>query len=134
MTSCRHNPSPIKPLAASALLLGAFPLAHAITPLLLRDTAPVCPFRAATGKPCPLCGLTRAIALATHGRWRDAFAMNLLWPLFAGVMLALAGMSLIDAATGRHSAARFVQRLSERWILIFAALSAFGIGRIAFHW
>lgn len=27
----------------------------------------VCPFRAATGLPCPLCGSTRAIVLAAHG-------------------------------------------------------------------
>jgi hypothetical protein len=27
----------------------------------------LCPFRAATGLPCPLCGSTRAIVLAAHG-------------------------------------------------------------------
>lgn len=27
----------------------------------------VCPFRAATGLPCPLCGSTRAVVLAAHG-------------------------------------------------------------------
>ena len=48
------------PFAAGALLYD--PTASEVGgPTLL------CPFRAATGLPCPLCGSTRAIVLAAHG-------------------------------------------------------------------
>ena len=34
---------------------------------VLDGPALLCPFRAATGLPCPLCGATRAVELAAHG-------------------------------------------------------------------
>ncbi len=50
----------LRKLSAAGLLVSAFPIAHAMSPLILRDSFILCPFRIATGKPCPLCGLTRA--------------------------------------------------------------------------
>jgi hypothetical protein len=120
----------VRQLAGAALLIGAFPLAHAMTPFLLRDSIPVCPFRIATGKPCPLCGMTRAIALATHGRWRAAFGVNALWPLFAVTMLFLSLLLLIDAFARRSLTAHFVQMIVKRWGWIVAALCAFDAWRI----
>jgi len=59
---------------------------------------PPCPFRAATGLPCPLCGATRAFALAVRGDggW---VAYNAPWVVLAALAavlgaLALAGMPL----------------------------------------
>jgi Protein of unknown function (DUF2752) len=59
---------------------------------------PPCPFRAATGLPCPLCGATRAFALAVRG---DAgwTAYNAPWVVIAAAValagaLALAGVRL----------------------------------------
>lgn len=122
----------IKRLAGGVLLLGAFPLAHAFTPFLLRDAIPLCPFRIVTGKPCPLCGLTRAIAQATHGRWQSAFALNALWPAFAAMMILLGLLLVNDAVTGRRSATRLLQILAARWVEIVVALILFGAWRIAF--
>lgn len=113
------------------MLLGAFPLAHVLTPFLLRDAIPLCPFRIATGQPCPLCGLTRAIAQATHGRWHAAFALNPLWPVFAAAMLLFGFLLPLDALTGKHSAARLTQALASRWIWIVSALIVFDALRIA---
>jgi hypothetical protein len=118
-------------LATAVSLIAIFPLARALTPLLLRDALPLCPFRCATGKPCPLCGLTRAFAMASHGRWRDALKFNLLWPLFAGVIVLFSVLLVSDACTRRHSARRFGQALSRRWIWILSGLIVFGIWRIA---
>src|SRR5580704_5042323 len=92
--------------AAGAALLAVFPLGHALMPFLLRDRIIICPFRALTGKPCPLCGLTRAIACATHGRWRQAFRLNPLWPLFAVAILTFGLLLLADALTGADRAGR----------------------------
>ena len=120
----------LRQLAGAALLIGTLPVAYTMTPFLLRDAVPLCPFRIATGKPCPLCGLTRAIALATHGRWRAAFGMNALWPPFAAMMLLLSLLLLIDGFARRNLTARFVQMILKQWMWIVAALSAFDVWRI----
>src|SRR5215207_8646700 len=48
---------------------------------------PPCPFRAATGLPCPLCGATRAFALAVRGdgSW---VTYNAPWVVFAALAIA----------------------------------------------
>src|SRR5215213_9374081 len=67
------------PLAAGALV--------PVQPVL--DGPAVCPFRALTGVPCPLCGATRAFVLAGHGdgRWLDYGAV---WVLAAAALLIVA--------------------------------------------
>ena len=52
---------------------------------------PPCPFRAATGLPCPLCGATRAFALAVRGD-ADWTAYNAPWVVLAA-LVALAGVA-----------------------------------------
>ncbi len=78
--------------SARLLALGAAPLTAGVllpvAPLL--DGPDLCPFRLATGLPCPLCGATRAFVLAGHGdgRWLDYGAV---WVLLA-VLLVVAGL------------------------------------------
>jgi hypothetical protein len=62
------------------------------------DSGLFCPFRELTGLPCPLCGATRAFALAARGdaRFLD---FNAVWVLFA-VLLVLAGAVVL--VTGRR--------------------------------
>jgi DNA-binding transcriptional LysR family regulator len=61
----------------------------------------VCPFRAATGLPCPLCGATRAFALA--GRGDSAFLrFNGWWVLLAAVALGT-GLGVAMAARPLHA-------------------------------
>lgn len=42
-----------------------------------------CLFRRTTGVACPACGLTRAAALAAHGRFAESFALHPGLPLLA---------------------------------------------------
>ena len=35
-----------------------------------------CPFRAVTGVPCPLCGMTRAVVSAMHGHLLESLRFN----------------------------------------------------------
>jgi hypothetical protein len=50
---------------------------------------PLCGFHWLTGRPCPLCGLTRAMFALAKGHWREALGLHALSPLAA---LILAGM------------------------------------------
>ena len=70
---------------AAAGLVGA----AAVWPLVPHPSI-ACPLRAATGIPCPMCGMTRACAAAVHGHFASSLAFN---P--AGVLLVLAALVAI---------------------------------------
>jgi hypothetical protein len=55
-----------------------------------------CPFRAATGVPCPLCGATRSVVLASHGDLKF-LSYNPVWVV---VLLALIGLGALAALAG----------------------------------
>ncbi len=57
---------------------------------------PPCPFRAATGLPCPLCGATRAFALAVRGDggW---LSYNAPWVVLAALAI-VAGLLVLSRA------------------------------------
>ena len=64
-------------------VLGVFAVLYCFTP----PDVPVCGFRWLTGRPCPLCGLTRAMFALAKGHWREAIAFHALSPVLA-VMVA----------------------------------------------
>ena len=53
-------------------------------------TGPVlCPSALLLGIPCPGCGMTRALGHAGHGKFREAFEFNAIWPLILGYLVLL---------------------------------------------
>src|SRR3954469_3961 len=52
----------------------------------------LCPFRRATGQPCPSCGLTRSWTAVAHGRLRQGFGFH---PLGPTAFAAAAGLLLV---------------------------------------
>ncbi len=78
-------------------MVAIFPVAYLASSLILDSTIDVCPFRAAFGRPCIFCGLTRAFAHATHGNFAEAFALNPLWAV-AMLLVGAAALSSIAAA------------------------------------
>ena len=60
---------------ARAVAAGVLAVA-AVYPALPVHPAVACPLRAATGIPCPLCGLTRAVVAAVHGHLGTSLAFN----------------------------------------------------------
>ena len=48
----------------------------AVWPLLPSSAGIACPLRAATGVPCPFCGMTRAVVAAVHGHLGTSLAFN----------------------------------------------------------
>jgi hypothetical protein len=110
-----------------AVLVGAGCLPFAVGALAGRDgdtgLLPECPFRALTGLPCPLCGATRAFALAVRGDggWT---AYNAPWVVLAVLLvatgaLALAGVRL-PRARGAVTIAAVVLLLAVAWTYALA--------------
>jgi len=76
-----HNQRSLRVVAAG--LVGV----AAVWPLLPVHPGIVCPLRAATGIPCPLCGMTRACVAAVHGHLATSLSFN---P--AGILVVLAAL------------------------------------------
>jgi len=49
----------------------------------------LCGFHWLTGRPCPLCGLTRALFALAKGHWGEALQFNALSPLGFAMLFAL---------------------------------------------
>jgi hypothetical protein len=49
----------------------------------------LCGFHWLTGRPCPLCGLTRALFALAKGHWTEALNFNALSPLAFAMLFAL---------------------------------------------
>jgi hypothetical protein len=89
----------------SVLVLG-WPLALGIAPVLVAlGDVPLCAFRQLTGRPCPLCGGTRACAALVEGNLAAAWQANPgLLPLL--VIAAAHSVQLAhEAWTGRRASA-----------------------------
>jgi hypothetical protein len=90
-----------------ALLAGAGCLPFAVGALAEPDgdagLLPPCPFRAATGLPCPLCGATRAFALAVRGDggWT---AYNAPWVVVAALAVVAGALALAGVRPPRARA------------------------------
>jgi hypothetical protein len=76
----------------------------------------LCPFRAATGVPCPLCGATRSVALFAQGDG-GFLSYNPVWVV---VLLALVAFGVAALATG----ARRVPRAPAVRAVVLACLAA----------
>jgi uncharacterized membrane protein AbrB (regulator of aidB expression) len=93
----------------------------AVSPALPGHPSLVCPLRAATGIPCPLCGMTRAVVAAVHGHVGTSLAFN---P--AGiVVLALALVALLRP--------QWLARLRLPWWSFAVAFGALWMWNIGFN-
>lgn len=81
----RRDPDPTRRLAALAIAA-----AWLLPPRLAAGGPVLCPFRRATGLPCPACGLTRSWAAALHGRPGASLRHHPLGLLALGTALAYA--------------------------------------------
>ena len=67
----------------------------------------LCGFHWLTGRPCPLCGLTRALFALAKGHWADALHFNALSPLAFAMLFALFWSSPVRARLWKGGVAAF---------------------------
>jgi hypothetical protein len=101
-------------LFLAILLCSTFVIAWLIPPLICTSDYSICIFRTVTDKPCVFCGLTRALAYATHGDFDSAFACHKFWWLAALIIIVIVSVSMVDAVAGtsvllRLSALRYIR-------------------------
>ena len=116
---------------ATAVGGGAVVAAFAIPASVVGEGPVLCPFRLATGLPCPGCGLTRSWVAAAHGDLSTAFADNLFGPVsLVAVTLAVVAAVLLrvvaPARTGvlvRIARSRVVYGVVAVWVVYGVARS-----------
>lgn len=92
----------------------------------------LCLLHAATGLPCPGCGMSRALAAISQGDFSAAMGLNpfafFAWPTF----LVLAMLTLMPARVRRHVEARVRRspRAGKVYELVFWSFLGFGLIRL----
>jgi hypothetical protein len=104
-------------LAAAALAFCVFYDPSAGPPI------PVCGFHWLTGRPCPLCGLTRALCALGKGHWEAALRLHALSPL----VLALLAWACLSALA-RLEAPALLRR--HGWTALLFVFAAYGALRL----
>lgn len=77
----------------------------------------LCGFHWLTGRPCPFCGLTRALFALGKGQWAGALRFNVLSPLAFAMLLSLFWSGPIR---------------NRLWTAGLAAFAVYGLARVFF--
>lgn len=108
MNAMRYKP---KRIVLAVVLFLLFPVAGIVRPYLCGDYINVCIFYGLTDKPCPFCGLTRAVACATICDFKAAFSHHPLWWLAVIIIFTIALTLLIDGFRGTN----FLNYFARLW-------------------
>lgn len=115
-------------IAGAAGLAGAFLLSAD----KIENGPVICPFRLATGLPCPGCGLTRSWVYLTHGQFTDSVMANPFGVVSAALVIALV-VAVVSARVRRGQPPQLDAVVRRPWMLIVvAAWLAFATGRSLF--
>lgn len=82
----------------TVLAVGCAPFAAGAIVPADGDTGLLCPFRELTGLPCPLCGATRAFALAARGDMGFT-SYNAVWVVVALLLIVAGALVLLTRRT-----------------------------------
>jgi len=116
------------PLSAALGILGQLGLLRAVLGaddarayFLGRPVELACALRTRVGVPCPMCGVTRAVALTLHGELDRAFSLFPAAPVAIGGLLVLAaGLIAVSFAGSRVHVAALAERRIRPAALCYA--------------
>jgi hypothetical protein len=131
------------PQHASALWLGRHCVIVAWLGLLLATVSPphgfgikVCWFYAATGLPCPGCGLTRSLSCGLRGLWLESWHYHPMGLLILALFAFTAAQSLFSRPTRERLAQRIRAHallFNTVYLAFVAAFISFGLARALAH-
>jgi len=121
--------------ALSAIALACLCAAFVFSPATVASGPTICPFRLATGLPCPGCGLTRSWVALAHGRVSDSFGANLFGPLAFGLAVAIVTLRLSSSLTGVSANSlshnRLIRVAVKAFVGLWVAWAMFRAARVA---
>jgi hypothetical protein len=121
----------MKRLILGLILTSIFPIAWIALPFLSKDNITICFFRQLFNKPCPFCGLTRAVAYATHGDLKAAFKYHPLWWFVATIIIGIITISFFDAIRGTNILGYLIKFYNTLpWVIIVGILVILTILRL----
>ena len=118
---------------ARTLAVGAVLAARLIPRRLVHGGPTVCPFRLATGRPCPACGITRSWSAATRLDVRESVAWHPLGiPTVLGALAVGAGM--VPTTVDQPTARRWAAAGTAVWLVVWAVRFVWPPSRLRGRW
>lgn len=93
-----------------------------------------CAFRATTGRPCPGCGMSRALAALVRGDWSAVLFLHAFAPLFAAAGLLMLVASVLPADRRNRLAERVaaVERATGAAVWLAGAFMVYWVVRLLY--
>lgn len=109
-----HNRNKLYSILSIACLAGYIWLYFGLTNNISgNQSVEVCIIKHATNIPCPSCGSTRSVISLTQGKFIEAFTINPLGYIVAGIMFLAPVWILLDIARKRKSLLDFYLKVED---------------------
>jgi Protein of unknown function (DUF2752) len=117
-------------LGLAGAAAAALSIACAVSPARVESGPIVCPFRLATGLPCPGCGLTRSWVFIAHGDFAAAVGANPFGFVTMAAAVALIAVVATSVVRGRPIPSRSPVVRSRPFLALLAVWLVFACVRI----
>jgi uncharacterized protein DUF2752 len=118
-------------LGLAGAAAAALAIACAVSPARVESGPVICPFRLATGLPCPGCGLTRSWVFIAHGELGAAVRANPFGFVTMAGAVALIAVVATAVAAGRPVPSMSPIVRSRPFLVVFGCWVVFALVRIA---